>query len=362
MGTPFLFTEDEAYSLVNVKNFEAVEAFPIPKGGLGKWWAAHRAYRNAGGLLFGGGGLFNEVFLRAGIPGKGIVLATARLFGVPYIIHGIEIGYVGTTFNKYITAWCLRHAFRVLCRNRSSIARAREMAGVEAELGVDLNHGWLQRRMSPPTDNGDTRRMIVNLQHSIERDDPLVRRLIADRKAEGYRIVFLANNAAEERQIVENFADEADEIVMEPTVEGTAAVLASGDTFMTERFHFTMASLHANRPTHVIVSSTKVRELVEGIANGGGRVDTVREDGAERAIVSIPGSPEQERVVAEWAERSDRQLAGAIQSLKNSDTPRRGRLHLKYLPAVAFFYGVFAFNYLRDKISPLNRYLDLSKT
>ena len=296
---PFLFTESDRLSRLNVDGFDPIAGFPIPNRGLSTWYTALSAYRDGDGLLFGGGGLFNEVFLRAGIPGKGIVLATARLFNLPYVLHGIEVGFVGSGLNKYITAWCLRHARRVLVRNQGSIDRARTLADVTPELGVDINHGWLQRKMSPPSTRpaGEAPRLVVNLQHSLALEDATVTGLMEARKREGYRLIFLANNQSEYDKVAARFTGLADEIVLAPTVGATTEVLQGGDAFVTERFHFTMAALHANRPTTVIVSSSKVRELLEYVGRAGATLETVRPGGKVREIIAVNGSPEQAAAV-----------------------------------------------------------------
>lgn len=361
---PAVFTESEELTRLNVDGFDAITSFPIPNGGLGTWYEAFGAYRRADGLLFGGGGLFNEVFLRAGIPGKGIVLATARLFNLPYVLHGIEIGFVGSSLNKYITAWSLRHARRVIVRNQGSIDRARTLAGVTPELGVDINHGWLQRKMSPPSTRpaGEPRRLVVNMAHSLALEDATVTGIMEDRKREGYRVVFIANNQSEYDKVAARFTGLADEIVLAPTVASTTEVLQGGDAFLTERFHFTMAALHANRPTTVIVSSSKVRELLEYVGQAGATLEIVRPGGEVREIIAVNGSPEQAAAVARWAERSDAQLGGVIDAMQATEQGEAGTLNLKYLPVVLGFYAIFGVYYIMDRFKPLNRYLDLKKT
>lgn len=362
-SVPYLFTEDEAWSRRNVADFVPVVGFPVPNAGLRNWWRGLRSLRNSGGLLFGGGGLFNEVFLRADVVSKAIVLAACKLYGVPYIMHGIEIGYVGSRLNRWLTGWALRNAERVICRNRGSRLRAREVYGMRVKLGADINQAWLLDLMATdPREASGRPRFVINLQHSLDLDDDYARRLIEQQRAAGYSAVFLTGNEAEGAAIRDRFGDLVDELILAPTVASTARALRSGDAFLTERFHYTMAALHSNRPTYVIVSSTKVRQLLERLTRASVPLTTLRGGGTDRTVLYTAGSPEQAALTAEWGRTARQQLTSVLrQFLSRPDADRRS-FRPQYIPLLVAFYTVFVWYYLLDRFFPLRRHLDLNKT
>ena len=72
---------------------------------------------------------------------------------------------------------------------------------------------------------------------------------------EGFQVIFVTNEESEEPVIKNRFSPAfLTKYLAAPTVRETIAIWKQGDEFMTERFHFTMASLHANAPTIVIIS------------------------------------------------------------------------------------------------------------
>ncbi len=361
LSTPYLITTNPKESARNVENAEFITGYPLPKAGFGAWRNTLTAYQKASGLFFGGGGLFNEVFLRAGIPAHGLIVATAKVFNVPYVIHGVELGYVGSATNKWITGWSLRNAYRVLCRNQQSVDRARDVYGVDIELGLDLNHAWLHEQMSKekPAPAGRPR-FVVNLQHSLDTEDQLIDDILGAKRAEGFEIIYVANDPEEAGQFRARFSDAADEVIAPNTVDALTAQWRTGDAFLTERFHFTMAALHADAPTTVIVSSSKVRDLVCKIRQSGAGVKTLREEEGSRAVYELAPSSERRDTVGNWAARSRRQLEGVVDDIATERAAKKGGAGT--LLIVFAFSVILIGNYVLDKFSPLNRHLDTSKT
>lgn len=363
LDPPYLVTNNKTNSSKNVENFIPLEGYPTPNKGLKNWWSAFRSFRISDGLLFGGGGLFNEVFLRASIPGKAVLLATAKLNGVPYVLHGLEIGYVGSRINKALTKWSLKNAEMVICRNVTSIERAKDLYGVEAELGADINQAWLNEQMSSVNTSLATqqpRTLIVNLQHSLRAKDEITREILEQKRKEGYHAAFLINETAEKVAIETQFQGLIDDIKIARTVQETIEVLKMGDAFLTERFHFTMAALHANKPTTIVVSSTKVKELLNQLEVRGGDIQSIRDVPGQRPVVHLEGSAVQAEVVNEWANTSRQQLLRVIQTLKSYSGDRS--TSIIYLFHIIVFYLIFIWYYLLDKFFPLRNELDLSKT
>ena len=363
LGVPYLFTTSGSSSARNVVEFEAIDGYPLPRHGFAKWLKALSAFANADGLLFGGGGLFNEVFLRAGIASYGVTLATAKVFGVPYIMHGVEIGYVGTPLGRLVTSWCLNNASKVICRNDLSIQRAQDLYGLTIERGVDINHAWLQVQMADEKKQANTRKkFIVNLQHSLKQADAGVDEILRDKAAAGFEVVFVTNDDGKAPVIKSRFSGFEYDLVIAPTIQETIDVWKQGDEFLTERFHFTMASLHANLPTTVILSSSKVRELMETLKTAGLEFTHLRNDGMNRDILRVEPSEQRAATVRGWAEASEAQLGNVIETISAESQKPTAAERIGAGIVLPFFFGILVVQYVLDKVAPLNRELDTSVT
>jgi len=366
-ANPYLFTKNAENSNHNVNGFHPLLGFPLPKKGFQDWRKALRAYRKSDGLLFGGGGLFNEVFLRAGIPAKGIILATAKAYQIPYVLHGLEIGYVKSPLNRFVTKWALRNAHRVICRNESSLERARQLYGTEVDFGVDINQGWLNDQLRESTDPQEAalkpnRKVVINLQQSLVVEDDQVQQVIQGYRDQGYQAIFLVNNKREQGVVKARFAKGEEAIILALTVQETIEVLQEGDAFIAERFHYTMAALHANRPTTIFVSSTKVREMLDELAKQGSTVNVLREEAGKRSILEIPPSAARATLTEHWGQRATTQLTGVLDGFTIADKEKITGLSISSAFMAVLFYAIFAIQYLLDKYRPLQRQLDLSKT
>lgn len=245
-----------------------------------------RAVGEADAVVFGGGGIVQDVTSSLNLPYHlaRIVLAHAR--GTPVAGVGLGIGGLGTPVGRRMAGTALRGLVGVSVRDPASARLLADVGAPGATVAADLAfalpperraasgtlavslRGWSERRARGPVasrGDGTPPTHVTALAEALDR--------AADRTGLRIRFVALQTDRDDEfhARVAAEMATPSERVV--PAIDGVVAAFADADAAVTMRYHGAVAATLAGRPTVLVSYADKTDALALELGAGTRRLD-----------------------------------------------------------------------------------------
>ncbi len=249
-----------------------------------------RAVRSADAVIFGGGGLLQDVTSPFNLPYHLSRVILARRAGTPVVAVGLGVGPLETRLGQALTRAALEGLAGCTVRDQASATRLVDVLGdrVELEVAADLAFALDATSTEPIRHDDGTRRLVVSLRpwsthrarlpaaaRTDTTPEPIVQALATaldaavDASGWGLRFVALQRDRddAFHRRVAARMRAPAS--FATPHLDDLLGEFAAADAVVSMRYHGGVAATLAGRPSVLIGYDPKVEALAEELGAGG---------------------------------------------------------------------------------------------